>query len=143
MSLALASAEPYKNVQSGSPNLAAPFNPVSQFTSSYWCTLFSTEPLSFAEFITVCNTAIDNSLYHYCTQCHQFCGSPGFVCNKAVISQLHWRKSVLWFISNSVCSCWNVDYMVKYFKLLLSLHRALCNLYIVHSPTIALFIKLG
>jgi len=99
--------------------------------------------LSFAEFITVCNTAIDNSLYHYCTQCHQFCGSPGFVCNKAVISQLHWRKSVLWFISNSVCSCWNVDYMVKYFKLLLSLHRALCNLYIVHSPTIALFIKLG
>jgi len=121
MSLALATVVPYKNVQFGSPKLAAPFNPVSQFTSSYWRAQFSTEPLSFAEFITACNTAIDNSLYHYCTQCHQFCGSPGFVCNKEVILQLHWRKSVVWFISNSVCSYWNVHYSIKNFELRLSI----------------------
>jgi len=116
MSLALASAEPYKNVQFGRPKLATPFSPVSQFTSSYCCAQFSTEPLSFAEFITVCNTAIDNSLYHYCTQCHQFCGSTGFVCNKAAILQLHWRKSVLWFIYNSVCSYWKCALFDKEFQ---------------------------
>jgi len=77
-------------------------------------------PWALPEFITVCNTAIDNSLYHYCTQCHQFCGSPGFVCNKAVILQLRRRKSVVWFISNSVCSYWNVHYSIKNFALRLS-----------------------
>jgi len=56
------------------------------------------------------------SITHYIITVHNainFAAVLGFVCNKAVILQLHWRKSVVWFMSNSARSYWNVHNSIK------------------------------